>query len=155
MAERTSWSYISIGLLVLVIILGSLTGYYYLLYNDTLDKYNKLLQEIQSPKTKISVALLIDFSNGTKIWYNRTVNIGITLFDYTWNVTNGKVTYQQYPFGKFVTGILEKEQNKTHYWMWYFWSAGANTWVLGPVGADSYTIQDGEILMWRYEKPSF
>jgi hypothetical protein len=71
------------------------------------------------------------------------------------NVTNGKVTYQQYSFGKFVTGILGKEQNKTHYWLWYFWSKGANTWALGPVGADSYTIQDGDILMWRYEKPSF
>jgi hypothetical protein len=154
MAERTSWFYISIGLLVLVIILGSLTSYYYLLYSDTLNKYNKLLQEIQSPKTKISVALLIDFSNGTKIWYNRTVNIGITLFDYTWNVTNGKVTYEQFPTGKLVTGILGKEQNSTlkYYWMWYFWSKGANSWALGPVGADSYIIQDGDILMWRYEK---
>jgi hypothetical protein len=154
MPEKTSWFYISIGLIILVIILGSLTGYYYSLYNDAISKYNKLLEQI-SPKTFITVSLLIDFSNGTKIWYNKTASAGISLFEYTMNVTNGKVTYEEYSFGKFVTGILGKEQNGTHYWMWYFWSKGANTWAIGPVGADAYIIQDGDILMWRYEKPSF
>ena len=137
-------SILVIVFLITTVIFGSLSLYYFYQYENLK----------QSLKTKqIYVSLLIDFNNGTKIWYNKTTS-PMTLFEYTYQVTNGKMEWKEYPYGKFITSILGVRQNENagYYWMWYYYGFGK--WNAGPVGADQYYLINGTIVKWSYEKIS-
>ncbi len=50
--------------------------------------------------------------------------------------------------GIFILGINGVEQSSTAgtYWQWYSWSEGH--WLLGPVGASSYSMNNDEMILW-------
>lgn len=50
--------------------------------------------------------------------------------------------------GVFVLGINGVEQSSTAgtYWQWYSWTGGH--WLLGPVGASSYSMNNDEMILW-------
>ncbi len=50
--------------------------------------------------------------------------------------------------GVFIVGINGVEQSGGAYWQWYSWKSGQ--WALGPVGASSYMIQNGDKILWYY-----
>ncbi len=101
--------------------------------------------------TLITVNLGIDYGNNTRVWLNNTdVLIGMTLFDVTKQLTDLNYTVSQY--GVFVNSINGVENAYPYYWMWWIWD-GAE-WILGEVGADSYTLKDGDTILWYYQDVS-
>lgn len=166
MAETRKWVYLASVFAILMLIFASTTIYYYSQYADYKSKYESLLA--QSPAT-IRVNLLIDFGNGTSKWFNSTAKAGISLLDYTIQVTNGQVAWIDYnnparptytstqgpqdKTGAFVISILGVTQDGKRYWMWYYYAFGK--WNTGPVGAGSYILGNNSIVKWSFEVPSF
>ncbi len=50
--------------------------------------------------------------------------------------------------GVFILGINGVDQSGGAYWQWYSWKS--NQWALGQVGASSYIIQSGDMILWYY-----
>jgi len=149
------WLYVSAALAILVIIFASTTAYYYSQSQYYSSQYQNLVNILNQKKYKISVSMGIEFPNKTIIWFNDSnVNINTTLWQYMLSKLDGKVTYQNYTSfgacGIFVTGIMGVTDNKTWYWLIFYYVKGAKTWSMLPVGVSCYTLQDGDVLLWNY-----
>ncbi|MCD6088226.1 DUF4430 domain-containing protein [Candidatus Bathyarchaeota archaeon] len=148
------WFYASLILLCGLIASTYLSVYYYdesvryqSLYREAVERLNHL-------KTHMFINVLIDYGNGTEIWYNETeVPIGSSLLDVTRKVA--KVDYQLFQYGAFVTAINGRGGDPGYYWMWYFWNSTSGKWEMGPVAADAYILHHGDTVSWVYEKASW
>lgn len=135
----------SLCLIALLVLSVSLNLYYYEAYIDAEQRYARLLSE----KKVISVDLLIEFNNGTRIWHNDTsVPIGWTLFNLTIVTTGGRVEYQAAYGSAFITSIDGVGGSGPYYWLWYSWNSTAGDWASGMSGADQHVLLDGETLAW-------
>lgn len=164
MVKFNKFFYTTIALSIVTVILLFTTIFYYFetiryqdLYNDLKSDFSQLKSDFsQLNELLISVSLLIDFGNGTSIWFNGTTLKGTTLFEYTFDVTNGKLEYKEFTgLGYYISSILGVSENvaENKYWLWYYFSE--NEWKLGEVGADSYVIKNKDILAWKYEQITF
>jgi len=137
-----------------LIILGYASIYY---YNEAVkyqDLYNQAVENLKQLRTHMLVNVLIDYGNETREWYNETrILIGATLFDAIREIA--KVNYTTSQFGVFVTAINGKGGDPGYYWIWYIWNSTSTEWEIGPVAADGFTLHHGDIVAWRYEKPSW
>lgn len=122
---------------------GFALNYYY--KNTVLESsYQKLLVELEEFTALVDI--MIDYTNGTVIWYNETrIHIGASLLNATEIVCDIKV--QSTNFGSFVTSVNGVSQDANHFWIWSIYE---DEWSMGPVGADQYTLQDGDIVGWIY-----
>ncbi len=57
--------------------------------------------------------------------------------------------------GEFIDSIngVSNDPGAGKYWMWYIWENEG--WVLAPVGAGNYGLNDGDNIKFSYETPSF
>lgn len=115
-------------------------------YKDSLKTINKLNQILLD----ISPKIMVKYSNGTEVWYgNLTIlPIGWSLFNATHNITNGRIEYQQFAFGTFITSINGVEQSQNNFWLWYIWDANSTSWTFGPTGAEAYRLKSEDIVAW-------
>ena len=101
----------------------------------------------------VVVDILIDYGNGTRVWYNDTeVLAGSTLLEATMKVARVEGETTKYGFYvKAINGVWERKiSSKEGYaWMWYYWEDGE--WVMGPTACDAQEVVDGGVYMWRYE----
>ena len=138
---------IVVGLLVWAILASSIAAYYYNNYVTEMklvDSYRSLVG-----KYMIKVSILIEYGNGSKLWYNDTlIPIGFTVLNATMSVAKVKYTIGNY--GAFVTSIngVENNKEKNLYWIYWVWKDGK--WVPGSVASDKYVLQDGEMFAWTY-----
>jgi len=140
------WFLLSLCLIALLIPSLSLNIYYYEAYTSSEQRYARLLSE---RRKIISVDLLIEFSNGTRIWHNDTlVPIGWTLFNLTIVTTGGRVEYQTAYGSAFITGIGGVSGSGPFFWLWYSWNFTSGDWEPGMSGADQYVLLDGDTLAW-------
>jgi len=100
--------------------------------------------------------VLIDFGNGTKLWYNGTsVQPGWNFYVLTLVLTGGKLDAQWYPqYGEhFVSGIdgLESKPSLNVGWILWTWNATAK-WQNPVVGADDLNVYNGSVFAWSYCK---
>ncbi|MEM1550756.1 MAG: DUF4430 domain-containing protein [Candidatus Bathyarchaeia archaeon] len=151
MSGRSSWMWVSLGLLCLLIVAAYLAVHY---YNESAyfkGLYGEALEELKALKEMISVNILIDYGNGTQVWYNNTsVMRGASVLTATQTIAN--VEYTDFGWGIFVDSINGIKNEGSWFWMWYIWEG---KWVLGPVASDRYVLREGDTIMWRYEVPSF
>gem|GEM_PF-388137 len=99
----------------------------------------------------LSANFLIDFGNGTKLWYNDTaIQPGWNLYVATLVITNGDMNATYYPsFGEhLVNGILGVESTSTKYW--FAWSFQNSTWSASSSGADLIQIYNGSDYAWSF-----
>lgn len=144
------WSLAALVVLCWALIASSVAGYYYMMYSQLEESYKKVVSRVEG--TLITVNLGIDYGNGTRVWFNGTdILIGMTLFDVTKKLTN--LSYSVTAQGVFVNSINGVENAYPYYWMWWSWNG--SEWSLGEVGADSYTLKDGDILLWYYQDISY
>jgi uncharacterized protein DUF4430 len=56
--------------------------------------------------------------------------------------------------GVFILGINGVEQSSTagSYWQWYYWNV--TRWLLGPVGASSYVLNNNDAVLWYLAPPN-
>ncbi|MGQ9515042.1 MAG: DUF4430 domain-containing protein [Thermoproteota archaeon] len=142
------WFITSLFLIVMLVISASFALYYYSAYKSLEQSYTRILSELE--ELTYSTNLLVEFSNGTKIWYNGTlVPIGSSLFNLTTR-TVGDLEYQTMYGSVFITSIMGERNSGNFFWLWYLWNSSTNDWVLGMVGSDQYILHDGDTLAWYF-----
>ncbi|MBO3804217.1 MAG: hypothetical protein JTT11_10205 [Candidatus Brockarchaeota archaeon] len=140
------WFVSSLCLAATLVISLGLVLHYYMAYTTLEQDYAHLLSDLRG--LTYSVNLLVEFSNGTKAWYNGTlVPIGWSLFNMTLR-TVGEVEYQTMYGSVVVTGIMGERSSGSLFWLWYSWDQSAKDWVLGNVGADQYILREGDTVAW-------
>jgi hypothetical protein len=94
--------------------------------------------------------VLINFGNGTRVWYNNTRGQpGWNFYVETIVLENGNVVAKWYPqFGShLVTAIGGVSSTQTKFWfVWTFDKAAS--WQQAPVGADQLMVTDGSTFAW-------
>jgi hypothetical protein len=163
------------AIIILLLAISALTGWYSLSLSHEVESLKsenaqlsrtieRLQREVENLRNKtatlstqldevsITVDLLVDFGNGTKVWHNDTrVPIGYTLLNLTYSKLR-PVEYTVYPFGVFVNKIMGVPNQGTWYWLW--WEYGQKGWKMGETGADVVKLKDGGIYAWIYTDTS-
>lgn len=95
------------------------------------------------------IDLGLNYGNSTTSdWRSMQVPVCATLYD-TMQLAGWRMNTKSYgSLGVFIIGINGVEQSGGAYWQWYGWRP--NQWNLGPVGASSYMIQSGDMILWYY-----
>jgi hypothetical protein len=142
MSEQT-YKIAAAVLLCTTIIAGVLAVQYNAKLQTAETEYSILLEELEG--TTATVNILID--NGEEsTWYNDTrVPLGSNLLNATAYVA--ELDLQSSEWGVFVVSIGEVGGDANHYWLWDYLDEG---WQMGPVGADQWTVHDGDVLRWTY-----
>ncbi|HDM24045.1 hypothetical protein DRO02_04640 [archaeon] len=139
-------------LLIWAVISTTLAVNYYLLYEKYRSMYANLEESI------IRVTIIIDYGNGTVSYFNETtLTAGSTVFDALKKVATVNYTYNE-KYGVFVVAINGVENNVDipgHWWMWYIYDHDKDQWVLGSTACDRWILHNGDMVMWKYEVPSF
>jgi len=96
--------------------------------------------------------ILIDFGNGTRLWFNNTaVQPGWNMYTETVVLTRGDLQAQWYPVYQehLLSGIDGVSSSQTVSWFLWTYNATAS-WVPSPVGADQQPVYNGSVLAWTY-----
>ena len=126
------------------------------IFYNQFQRYYQKYQEIISGKT-ITVSILINYGNGTLVWYNNTIVFkGSTVYDALVKIAN--VNASTTPFGVYVHGINGVNEDKEHAWMYAIRrndsSVNAfyeiNGWYYPGVGASSLILKDGDVVAWVF-----
>lgn len=106
------------------------------------------IENINAQQT-ISVKLSINYGNASPVrTFDSTMKQGSTalaLLDKVAAANNISVEKKEFSFGTQVTGINKVEQTEKKFWTFYVNDKVAN------VGAGSYTLADGDTIMFRLE----
>lgn len=144
MAE-IKWPWVAAIALCWALVSTSLAVFYFAQSRE----YSALLREYEGVTMRVN--LLIDYGNGTKVWYNGTlVPLGCNLLNATRRVAKIESTYWEEFKAIFVDAINGVFNNATHNWFWDYWDPGQSKWVHGPVGADLYLLRPREVVRWYY-----
>jgi len=147
MVKTSGWIWVS-GALLCALIVSSYFGLY---YSAEYTKYQQLYQDTlkELAKHTIFVNMLIDYGNGTRLWYNNTrIPVGATLFNATKMIA--EIEYEKYEWGIFITAINTVRGDQSHFWLWHIWDSAKKQWEPGPVGADAFILRDGDTVSWAY-----
>lgn len=145
MRGRTPWAWATAALLCVVIALSYVTLHQYNRAEMYKREYESILEELEG--LTITVNLLIDYGNGTAVWFNETlVPLGANLLMATEFIASVEYTVGEY--GAFVTAINGVGGDPNWFWLWYHLRDGG--WELGPVACDAWTLHDGDVVAWRY-----
>lgn len=96
--------------------------------------------------------ILVDFGNGSRIWYNDTlVQPGWNMYTETVVLTHGDLQAVWYPqYGEhFVSAIDGVSNSQTLYWFLWTYNATAS-WQPASVGADELPVYNGSTFAWTY-----
>lgn len=151
MSEKSVWMWVSLGLVCLLIVVSYFAVYY---YNESLN-YRSLYEKAAADLKKFTmpVNILIDYGNGTKVWYNNTaVPRETNVLMATKIVARVEGTTFPGVEGTFVTSINGVKNEGGRYWIWYIWNKSKKDWDWGPVASDKYILSESDTIMWRYEQ---
>jgi hypothetical protein len=101
-----------------------------------------------------SANMMLDYGNGTKLWYNDTaIQPGWNAYLVTLVALNGNVQATWYPsFGEhFVSGIRGVENNPSSNQGWLLWSLNSSKdWQPASVGPDEIPVYNGTTFSWTF-----
>ena len=101
-------------------------------------------------ENKQAVSVIINFG-GENIATYSAINTA-TAFDALDQVTKDNaipLSVKEYSFGKLVEKIGEKENTKDMAWIFYVNGKSADK------GADQFEVHDGDVVEWKYIKPTY
>ena len=139
-------------LVALVIVSGFAAVYYYSRYNQAESQNETYLQQLKALDVSYDSHILIDFGNGTNVWYNDThFQPGLNLYVATQVITGGQVNATYYPSYSehFVTAIYNVANSGNNYWGIWTYNSTAS-WQMANVGADDLQIYNGSVYAWFY-----
>lgn len=96
--------------------------------------------------------ILVDFGNGTSVWYNGTrVQPGWNMYTETVVLTRGDLRAEWYPsYGEhLVSGIDGVNASQTLGWFLWTYNSTAS-WQVPQLGADDLPIYNGSVFAWTY-----
>jgi hypothetical protein len=114
--------------------------------------YQSLAKARGSGTLAYEVHMLVDFGNGTRIWYNDTnVQPGWNGYVATLVFLDGRVQATWYPqFGEhFVTGIDGVADTSADFWFLLTYNK-TSSWQVAQVGADDIPMLNGTNFAWVY-----
>lgn len=135
----------------------------FLSFNSTLSSFqsknnSNLTLGYATPVKPISISLLtsdilIDFGNGTMVWYNDTsIQPGWNLYIGTLVVTGGNINATYYtsfsPAEHFVWGIDGTLNTNSE--AWSLWILNGTSWQSSQVGADLLPMYNGSVYAWAF-----
>ena len=153
MSERNNiWIWVSAALLCTTITAG------YLALNSQSKlvglqaDYDTLVESVESMQGSLAdLTILIDmrinYGEENIVWYNSTrVPLNSNLLEATEIVTS--VDYTLSDYGAIVNEIGSVSGDEGFFWLWYTYEEC--DWQLGMVGADTWSLKDGDIVAWEY-----
>lgn len=154
MADQPTLKSIIVLLIAGLLVSSTVAGYYFLQYDQAQNNANVYLTELKSASASqpITMNLLLDFGNGTRIWYNGTVvQPGWNVYLATVAVTKGNMNDTWYPsFGEHTVNAIDGVQNNASD-SWFVWTYNATShWQLASVGADELPASAGSVYAWSY-----
>lgn len=128
-----------------------------LTYSELLMNYSQLIENFSKIIDSGYVSLVIDFGNGTKLYFKVYVVYGVNNTVFSVLKTIGiNISYTEYPefndvFINCIGGLCSQQltENSGMYWTLY-----VNT-VLSNYGANQTKVYDGDLIEWRYEELSW
>lgn len=139
--------------LIVVASAGLLIFYQYTILEA---RYQTLLRQLDTLTQTVNI--LLDYGDGRRIWYNGTlIPVGWSLYNATRSIADVTATY--YPefdayFVEAINGVgLNKPADRAN-WYWIIWVWRDGGWRLMEVGADKYTMADGDTVAWVYQDTS-
>ena len=142
--NENTYKLIAVALLCTTIAAGALAVNYNYKLSALENDYQTVLEELED--FTVQVDIKIDYGSEGIVWFNDTrIQVGANLLEATGVAC--EIEYQTSDFGSFITSINGVEQDTSHFWIWSFYEAG---WEMGPVGADQFTLHDGDVVGWTY-----
>ena len=99
-----------------------------------------------------SADVLIDFGNGTRLWYNDTeVQPGWNAYVETVVLSHGDLKALWYPeFQEHLVSSIDGVSDSPTM-SWFLWTYNETaSWQASPVGADLVPVDNGSVLAWTY-----
>jgi hypothetical protein len=162
--EKRLYLYIALAMLVWAICGSALAGYYFTQYNIYRNEYAALVAGFNSlsqtmgnlsnmmESLSLRVNLLINYGNGTLVWYNNTaLPVGSTAFTAVMGVA--KVEYKDYgqELGILVTSINGLANNSPQGWFYWYVNTSNSTWVSPEYSCAKYILHRGDTISFAYE----
>ena len=114
--------------------------------------WNKYLGLKPASSSLYAADILVDFGNGTSLWYNNThVQPGWNMYTETVVLSHGDLQAQWYPVYQehLLTGIdgIPDSQSMS----WFLWTYNKTaSWQPSQVGADLLQVYNGSVIAWTY-----
>ena len=112
-------------------------------------EYRELASSSGQGPLAYEVRMLVDYGNGTSVWYNDTAaQPGWNGYVVTLVLLGGDVQSQWYPqYGEhYVTGLGGVNQTSTT--SWFVWELAGGSWARAQTGVDQIQIRNGTIMAW-------
>lgn len=130
-------------LLCTTIAAGALALQYNYQLSRLKEDYGLILQELEEYTALVNIK--IDYGDRV-IWYNGTrISLGSSVIDATSEVVELEV--QEMELGSFVTSVGGVAGDASHFWIWSYYVEG---WETVFVGADQWTLHNGDVVAWTY-----
>ena len=154
MSSSSFHTTIIVVLVAALLVSSTFAGYYLLKYQQAQDQSGLYLNELKSATSSAPIAtnMLLDFGNGTRVWYNGTVvQPGWNVYLVTVVVTHGNLNSTWYPsYGEHLVSAIygvENNQNES----WFLWSYNSTaSWQVAQEGADQLPASSGSVYAWAY-----
>ena len=101
----------------------------------------------------IQATLLVHVSEEDERWFQDVeVPKGTDAYELTELAMEGDLEATWYPTfqAHFVTAIGGVENGDPHFWLIYRWNESEAAWEPLPVGADRFSVKEGDALAWAY-----
>lgn len=119
------------------------------------DNYNPKNNTNEPTPTQIiskNIKLKIYYEDGSTTNYETQIDDDESAFDILQAAANNQeipLDYQQYDFGVFVKSINGVANTNEKSWIYFVNESSPE------VGADNYSVKDGDVIEWKYIEPSF
>lgn len=113
--------------------------------------YLNLTESYRGTFASYSTDMLVDYGNGTRVWYNDTrIQPGWNLYTTTLVLLKGNIQAELYstfqPPEHFIYGINGVLSSKTT--GWFLWVQSGGGWQVSQAGADSQRAYNGTVFAW-------
>jgi hypothetical protein len=162
--EKEPITYIILALLVWAVLGTVSTGYYFTQYEiyrgefkTFTDEFAKLSDTIENlstvmKSTSLRAQIFINYGNGTKNWYNRTIlPIAATAFTGILAITDLKYVDYGGELGILITSINGITGNSTHGWLYWHWDSEKTEWILPEYSCTRYILHREDIIAFTYQ----
>jgi hypothetical protein len=142
---------IIVVLLAAMLISSTFAAFYLFQYNRAENNADVYLSELRSSSASTQrTSIMLDFGNGTLLWYNDTlVESGTNAYVATVMVAHVSATWYPQYGEHFVTSIDNVTNSPQE--SWALWTHnGSLTWQVAQNGADLYQAIDGTVFAWTF-----
>ena len=132
-------------------ILGTfVAGYYFVQFDIYHREYNNLADQFNSISLKVNI--LLDYGNGTRVWYNNTVlPLGSTAFNATCSIADVDKEDWGGDLGILVTSINGVANDGPYGWCYWYRDSGNLEWTSLQYSCAKHILHEGDMIAITYD----